>query len=57
MENPNSSELEENNDINSNTENQSSIDSPKNIDNNEDKKPFFLMTLEDNLGKCQQIKI
>ena len=57
MENPNSSELEENNDMNSNTENQSSIDSPKNFDNNEDKKPFFLMTLEDNLGKCQQIKI
>ena len=57
MENPISSEFEENNDMNSNTENQSSIDSPKNIDNNEDKKPFFLMTLEDNLGKCQQIKI
>ena len=41
MENPISSEFEENNDMNSNTENQSSIDSPKNIDNNEDKKPFF----------------
>ena len=41
MENPNSSELEENNDINSNTENQSSIDSPKNFDNNEDKNHFF----------------
>ena len=57
MENQISNEFEENNDMNSNTENQSSIDSPKNIDNNEDKKPFFLMTLEDNLGKCQQIKI
>ena len=57
MENPISNEFEENNDINSNTENQSSIDSPKNVDNNDDKKPFFLMTLEDNLGKCQQIKI
>ena len=57
MENPISNEFVENNDMNSNTENQSSIDSPKNIDNNEDKKPFFLMTLEDNLGKCQQIKI
>ena len=54
MENQISNEFEENNDM---TDNQSSIDSPKNIDNNEDKKPFFLMTLEDNLGKCQQIKI
>ena len=57
MDNLNSKELEENNETNVNSENPSSIESPKNLDNNEDKKPFFLMTLEDNLGKCQQIKI
>ena len=25
--------------------------------NSDEKKPFFLMTLEDNMGKCKQIKI
>ena len=24
--------------------------------NSDEKKPFFLMTLEDNMGKCKQIK-
>ena len=57
MDNSNTNELEENTDTNINSENVSSIESPKNLDNTEDKKPFFLMTLEDNLGKCQQIKI
>ena len=59
MENQIPNEFEEINDINDNNnqENQSSLDSPNILDNNEDKKPFFLMTLEDNLGKCQQIKI
>ena len=57
MDNLDSKELEENNETNMNSENPSSIESPKNLDNNDDKKPFFLMTLEDNLGKCQQIKI
>ena len=41
MDNSNTNELEENNDTNMNSENPSSIESPKNLDNNEDKKPFF----------------
>ena len=43
---------------NINTENNStSYDSITNGNDNDEKKPFFLMTLEDNTGKCQQIKI
>ena len=40
-----------------NNNNKNESDLKENINNNEDKKPFFLMTLEDNMGKCQQIKI
>ena len=57
MDSSNTNEIEENTDTNINSDIPSSIESPNNLDNTEDKKPFFLMTLEDNLGKCQQIKI
>ena len=44
-----SSEYNISHDINNSSENQ--------LPSYDDKKPFFLMTLEDNMGKCQQIKI
>ena len=47
-------EFNEKKDINNN---KNEMELKENINNNEDKKPFFLMTLEDNMGKCQQIKI
>ena len=55
MEGKNKFEFEEKKYINN--ENKKSLESNENINNNEDKKPFFLMTLEDSMGKCQQIKI
>ena len=49
----------ENNDknITNNDINNIPLDQKTNIIDDDDKKPFFLMTLEDNTGKCQEIKI
>ena len=47
-------ELTENNNLNQPTP---TLNKALNVDDTAHKKPFFLMTLEDNLGKCKQIKI
>ena len=47
-------ELTENNNLNQPTP---TLNKALNADDTAPKKPFFLMTLEDNLGKCKQIKI
>ena len=47
-------ELTENNNLNQPTP---TLNKALNVDDTAQKKPFFLMTLEDNLGKCKQIKI
>ena len=57
MDNKIPTENEDKNIINNNMENQTTLDSKTNIIDDDDKKPFFLMTLEDNTGKCQEIKI
>ena len=43
-----------NNEINNN---EISLNKKENFNNTEEKKSFFLMTLEDSMGKCQEIKI
>ena len=47
-------ELTENNNLNQPTP---TLNKALNVDDTAQKKPFFLMTLEDNFGKCKQIKI
>ena len=47
-------ELTENNNLNQPIP---TLNKSPNADDTAPKKPFFLMTLEDNLGKCKQIKI